>query len=825
MPRRSSQLSAIGYSLILATSAAGRILALWLLHGLTSARVPLFVLALNLLVGSAASFALMQRLWTRPQWLSPLHLLRVGLNGALLLASLWLSLHGVRQLGALLTVLAEMSELLVARVLFAAAGAGARREQAGGLVCMCLGYCALLAPTSAGVTVRSRAAAFAAHFAAVALSLAREQLSRRLSLRVGGQKRLHALVHACALALCAPAALWAACAGGGGGGQEPLRHGWAAIGAASIALAALLFVTPFYARALAQHAQLPSGHSANVLAASAACAALILDVACGPRSLLASPLATAGALLVLGGAAMLRAQPASPELALLLSGTGAASGLAEIPALARAARAARARWHEASALLLQAWARRSTRKLLLFLLLSAAFTLVEAALGRASSSLSLVSDACHMLLDCSGLAIGIFGELASSWQPSATFTYGHSRHESLCTFANALLLLLTAATLSEQAVGKLVWGGAPVNTARLLPVAVVGLCVNVLGICLFAEHHMHFGAQPCAGCSDEGGRGASPNMAAVLVHIAADALGSLGVIVSSLLIRAFGWAFVVRAERPRTRTRGGQGRGVLAARHAARSRRPTRPRGCPSSRPRRAPLLSGWSRTRSARCSSPRSSQSARGRSLRSRRRCCCSARPTCWARAGATRASRSSRRYTASRYARSRAAVRLAVRVRGRTCAQCACAPPARAGALTGCPTHARPRQAVTAHAFWMLTSRYNVGTLSLRVSPGTAAAHVLNRARQIAKTHGIDALTVEVEQAPRREPGDGCAHADVSAAHDADAPNGAALHSAGAGGSIIVNGSVDHGNIIGIGTSVATPQGMCAFNPSSPPSIRSAV
>lgn len=146
MPRRSSQLSAIGYSLILATSAAGRILALWLLHGLTSARVPLFVLALNLLVGSAASFALMQRLWTRPQWLSPLHLLRVGLNGALLLASLWLSLHGVRQLGALLTVLAEMSELLVARVLFAAAGAGARREQAGGLVCMCLGYCALLAP-------------------------------------------------------------------------------------------------------------------------------------------------------------------------------------------------------------------------------------------------------------------------------------------------------------------------------------------------------------------------------------------------------------------------------------------------------------------------------------------------------------------------------------------------------------------------------------------------------------------------------------------------------------------------------------------------------
>lgn len=681
MPRRPSQLSAVGYQLVLAASAIGRTFALQAVFGLALHRVPLAVVAFMLLAGSSLAFGLMQRLWTVPQLRSLLQLLRIGANGAALVASLWLSLYGLRHLGTFLTVIAEMSEMLVAAApSVLAADVGVSRQQTNGLLLMSLGYAALLVPVRGDAGSQSRGLALAAHFAAAALTFARERTPHRLAGSVGGPKRLNALVHACALALCAPVALWAAlserreggevegvAAAAHGGQASPASGGWVSASAEAAALALVLLVLPFYARALAQ-AQLPGGNPARVVAPSAACAALTIDLMLGPRISLASPLVSTGALLVLGGVVLLRTQPAGAELAGLLGGASAARGSGGIPLLARAARAARAGCVQADALRAQVWARKSTRKLLLFLVVQAAFTLVEAALGRASSSLSLVSDACHMLLDCSGLALGLFGEVSARWQPSPAFTYGHSRQEVLCTFANASLLLLTAATLTRQAVSRLLWGGALIETERLLPVAVIGLCVNLLGVCLFSEHHRHLSAQPCAGCDADGAQGTSANMAAVLVHIAADALGSLGVIVSSLLIRYLGWTLAVRAppSAPRApRTPRPAGRAEPRARRAARSGAADASHCAlfrPCRRARAAPRLlwhcvcvscAAHPRTPSALSSSPRSSLSARGRCSRSRRRCCCSARPTCSTAAGARPASRSCRRSTAWRCAR----------------------------------------------------------------------------------------------------------------------------------------------------------------------------
>jgi len=276
---------------------------------------------------------------------------------------------------------------------------------------------------------------------------------------------------------------------------------------------------------------------------------------------------------------------------------------------------------------------------------------VEAVLGRASSSLSLVSDATHMLLDCSGLAIGLYGELASRWQPSGSHTYGHARSEVLCTFTNATLLLVTAATISREAIGRLLFGSVPINSARVLPVAVGGLVVNILGICLFSEHHRHIGAQPCvAGCDTEAST--SANMAAVLVHIAADALGSLGVIVSSLLIRYFGWtladpicslaisALVVVSAYPL----------LLQAAQVLMQRTPYM-----LDEGRRENCLKQISN--------------------------------------------------------------------------------------IDGV-------EAVTAHTFWMLSSSFNVGTLSVSVTPDATTRQVLLQIRQVVKAHGIDSITVQIDQ-----------------------------------------------------------------------------
>mmetsp|Transcript_24173 Transcript_24173/g.62283 ORF Transcript_24173/g.62283 Transcript_24173/m.62283 type:complete len:121 (+) Transcript_24173:44-406(+) len=77
-----------------------------------------------------------------------------------------------------------------------------------------------------------------------------------------------------------------------------------------------------------------------------------------------------------------------------------------------------------------------------------------------------------------------------------------------------------------------------------------GLILNVIGVVFFAEHHVHLtaGGQCAAhGCTDAEHGAHSANMSAVLLHVAADALGSIaiGVIISSLLIRTLGWTLVV----------------------------------------------------------------------------------------------------------------------------------------------------------------------------------------------------------------------------------------------------------------------------------------
>jgi hypothetical protein len=47
------------------------------------------------------------------------------------------------------------------------------------------------------------------------------------------------------------------------------------------------------------------------------------------------------------------------------------------------------------------------------------------------------------------------------------------------------------------------------------------------------------------------------------------------------------------------------------------------------------------------------------------------------------------------------------------------------------------------------MLTSRQNVGTLTVRVSAEAASKPVLSQIRQIVRAHGIDLVTIELERA----------------------------------------------------------------------------
>ncbi|XP_025891262.1 zinc transporter 5 [Nothoprocta perdicaria] len=199
-----------------------------------------------------------------------------------------------------------------------------------------------------------------------------------------------------------------------------------------------------------------------------------------------------------------------------------------------------------------------SRQIFYFLCLNLAFTFVELFYGVWTNSLGLISDGFHMLFDCSALVMGLFAALMTRWKATRIFSYGYGRVEILSGFINGLFLLVIAFFVFTESVARLV-DPPDIDTNMLTPVSVGGLLVNLVGICAFSHAHSH--GAPRAGChahehghahhghahGEHGhahGAAAAPmnaNMRGVFLHVLADTLGSVGVIVSTIFIQQFGW--------------------------------------------------------------------------------------------------------------------------------------------------------------------------------------------------------------------------------------------------------------------------------------------
>ncbi|XP_056636452.1 zinc transporter 7 [Diorhabda carinulata] len=204
---------------------------------------------------------------------------------------------------------------------------------------------------------------------------------------------------------------------------------------------------------------------------------------------------------------------------------------------------------------------RSSRNLFLFLLLNLSFAFVELIYGVWSNSLGLISDSFHMFFDCTGLLAGLVASVITKWKANDKYSYGYVRAEILAGFVNGLFLLFISFFLMSEAVERAI-EPPEVKHERLFVVSVLGLLVNLVGIYAFQHGHSHGGSSH--GHSHGGGAGhvhshshAANNhhhshdieldsgnsqiMKGVFLHILADTLGSVGVIVSAVLMSMFGW--------------------------------------------------------------------------------------------------------------------------------------------------------------------------------------------------------------------------------------------------------------------------------------------
>ncbi|KAL1966170.1 hypothetical protein VTN77DRAFT_4722 [Rasamsonia byssochlamydoides] len=189
-----------------------------------------------------------------------------------------------------------------------------------------------------------------------------------------------------------------------------------------------------------------------------------------------------------------------------------------------------------------------SRRIFYFMSLNFAFMLVQLCYGFITGSLGLLSDSIHMFFDCLALVVGLCAAVMSKWPPSARFPYGYGKVDTLSGFANGVFLMIISVEIVYEAIERLLSGSQMHRIQELLVVSIAGLAVNLVGIMAFdhAHHgHSHGGHGHGHDHGHRHGHGHShsnENMHGIFLHILADTLGSVAVVISTILVHFYGWA-------------------------------------------------------------------------------------------------------------------------------------------------------------------------------------------------------------------------------------------------------------------------------------------
>jgi cobalt-zinc-cadmium efflux system protein len=140
--------------------------------------------------------------------------------------------------------------------------------------------------------------------------------------------------------------------------------------------------------------------------------------------------------------------------------------------------------------------------------------LAEAVGGILTGSLAVLADAGHLLSDVGSIVLALIAVRLASLPAAGRRTFGYQRSEVLAALVNGLLLVAVGIGIAIAAIGRL--GDPPsIDGAGVLVLGALGLAGNLAATWVLAR-----------------GQRQDINLEGVLRHSAADALGSLGVVLA-----------------------------------------------------------------------------------------------------------------------------------------------------------------------------------------------------------------------------------------------------------------------------------------------------
>ena len=197
--------------------------------------------------------------------------------------------------------------------------------------------------------------------------------------------------------------------------------------------------------------------------------------------------------------------------------------------------------------------KRNLKLLTYFLIINLLFMFVEVIYGLLSNSLGLLTDGAHMLLDCTAVVIGLYSSYLSEFKSNNNYNYGYLRSEILGTFINSVFLFFIAVYIVFESIERFI-EPKDIDSENLILVSFLGLVVNIIGL-VFAhdhgdhDHHDHGHEHHEYEIDDEKKEiknehdhhheHKNENIYAIYIHILADTLGSVAVLISSFLVKYY----------------------------------------------------------------------------------------------------------------------------------------------------------------------------------------------------------------------------------------------------------------------------------------------
>ncbi|HET7444977.1 MAG TPA: cation diffusion facilitator family transporter [Solirubrobacterales bacterium] len=164
----------------------------------------------------------------------------------------------------------------------------------------------------------------------------------------------------------------------------------------------------------------------------------------------------------------------------------------------------------------------SRRRMWVALAINAAMLVAEAVGGILTGSLAVLADAGHLLSDVGSIALALFAARLASLPAAGRRTFGYQRSEVLAALVNGLLLVAVSVVIAIEAISR--FSDPPsIEAGGVLALGLFGLAGNVAATLVLAR-----------------GQREDINLEGALRHSAADALGSIGVVIAGAVVLAGG---------------------------------------------------------------------------------------------------------------------------------------------------------------------------------------------------------------------------------------------------------------------------------------------